>query len=282
MEEPRVTLAAKIHANWKVYVGALFLATLVAIIGPISIPTERGAISFAPSIVAIIVGAIFGPDLLKFFTEENSRQAGLNVPLALAPFMVKLGISAGANLAKLVEVGPALILQEFGNLGTIMLSLPLALLLGIKRESIGACHSIDRDANLALVTDLYGPVAPETRGVYAVYITGSVLGTVFISLFASIVASWDFFNPLALGMASGVGSASMMSMAASTVADIYPECAEEIVALAGTSDMLTGITGIYMATFIALPFCTFLYNRLEPKIGRFWDKKAKGSEEEVK
>ena len=54
--------------------------------------------------------------------------------------MAKMGISAGGNLAKLVAVGPALLLQEFGNLGTILLSLPLALLLGLKKEAIGACY----------------------------------------------------------------------------------------------------------------------------------------------
>lgn len=102
--------------------------------------------------------------------------------------MAKMGISAGGNLAKLVAVGPALLLQEFGNLGTILLSLPLALLLGLKKEAIGACYSINRDSNLGLTTDIFGPDAPETRGTFAVYIVGSVIGTVFISVLASIVA----------------------------------------------------------------------------------------------
>ncbi|MFR0802163.1 MAG: DUF3100 domain-containing protein [Suilimivivens sp.] len=33
---------------------------------------------------------------------------------------------------------------------------------------------------------------------------GSVVGTVFISVLASIVASWNIFDPIALGMACGV------------------------------------------------------------------------------
>ena len=65
-----------------------------------------------------------------------------------------------------------------GNLGTILLSLPLALLLGLKKEAIGACYSINRDSNLGLTTDIFGPDAPETRGTFAVYIVGSVIGTV--------------------------------------------------------------------------------------------------------
>lgn len=135
--------------------------------------------------------------------------------------MAKMGISAGGNLAKLVAVGPALLLQEFGNLGTILLSLPLALLLGLKKEAIGACYSINRDSNLGLTTDIFGPDAPETRGTFAVYIVGSVIGTVFISVLASIVASWNIFDPIALGMACGVGSGSMMTAAAGTLGEIY-------------------------------------------------------------
>ena len=155
--------------------------------------------------------------------------------------------------AKLVSVGPALLLQEFGNLGTILLSMPLALLLGLKKESIGVCYSINRDSNLGLTTDIFGPDAPETKGTFAVYIVGSVIGTVFISILASVVASWNIFDPIALGMASGVGSGSMMTAAAGTLGEIYPQQAENIMIMGGASDMLTGITGIYMGTFVGLP-----------------------------
>ena len=130
--------------------------------------------------------------------------------------------AAGANLSKLVAVGPTLILQEFGNLGTIFISLPIALLLGLKKEAIGACYSINRDSNLGLTTDIYGPDAKETEGTFAVYIVGSVIGTVFISLLAGVVASWNIFHPLAMGMASGVGSGSMLSSAAETLGKSIP------------------------------------------------------------
>ena len=174
-----------------------------------------------------------------------------------------------------VAVGPALLLQEFGNLGTILLSLPLALLLGLKKEAIGACYSINRDSNLGLTTDIFGPDAPETRGTFAVYIVGSVIGTVFISVLASIVASWNIFDPIALGMACGVGSGSMMTAAAGTLGEIYPQQAENIMIMGGASDMLTGITGIYMGTFVGLPLTKKLYAILEPKIGHKNSKEAK-------
>ena len=38
--------------------------------------------------------------------------------------------------------------------------------------------------------------------------------------------------------------------------------------MGGASDMLTGITGIYMGTFVGLPVTRKLYAWLQPKIGR--------------
>lgn len=49
----------------------------------------------------------------------------------------------------------------------------------------------------------------------------------------------------ALGMASGIGAGSMMTAAAGTLGEIYPQYAEDILVMGGASDMLTGITGIY-------------------------------------
>ena len=43
---------------------------------------------------------------------------------------------------------------------------------------------------------------------------------------------------------------------------------KNIMIMGGASDMLTGITGIYMGTFVGLPLAKKLYAILEPKIGR--------------
>ncbi|WP_227884584.1 DUF3100 domain-containing protein [Enterocloster citroniae] len=75
------------------------------------------------------LGGILGSDAIRLFNQGESKLGGSLVLAALAPFMAKMGVSAGANLAKLAAVGPALILQEFGNLGTIFISLPIASLL---------------------------------------------------------------------------------------------------------------------------------------------------------
>lgn len=254
---------------WKVYLVGIILAAICDKIGVLKFNIGIGTLTIFPMVFATIFGGMLGPDALKLFKTEESKLGGSLVLVALAPFMAKMGVSAGANIAKLVDLGPALILQEFGNLGTIFLSLPFALLLGLKEEAIGACYSINRDTNLGLTTDVYGPEARETRGTFAVYIVGSVIGTVFTSLLVSVVASWGIFHPFALAMAGGVGSGSMMTAGAGTLGTIYPQYSEEILMLAGASDMLTGIDGLYMGTFIGLPLTRKLYKILEPKLGRF-------------
>ena len=250
---------AVIRKYWKVYAAAVVLALVCDSVGTIKINIGIGTLTLFPMVFAVILGGLLGPDVIRMFNQGECKMGGSLVLVALAPFMAKMGVSAGANLAKLVAVGPALLLQEFGNLGTIFISLPIALLLGLKKEAIGACYSINRDSNLGLTTDIYGPDAKETEGTFAVYIVGSVIG---------MVASWNIFHPLALGMASGVGSGSMMTAAAGTLGEIYPSYAEDIMVMGGASDMLTGITGIYMGTFVGLPVTRKLYAWLEPKIGR--------------
>lgn len=261
-------LKTVVRKYWKVYAAAVVIAVICDSIGTIKFNVGIGTLTLFPMVFATIIGGMLGPDAFRLFKMPESKLGGSLVLVALAPFMAKMGVSAGANLAKLVAVGPALILQEFGNLGTIFISLPLALFLGLKKEAIGACYSINRDSNLGLTTDICGPDAAETRGTFAVYIVGSVIGTVFISILASIVASWGLLHPLALGMASGVGSGSMMTAAAGTLGEVYPQYAEDIMILGGASDMLTGITGIYMGTFIGLPVTRKLYAFLEPKISK--------------
>ncbi len=67
-------------------------------------------------------------------------------------------------------------------------------------------------------------------------------------------------------MACGIGSGVMMAAASSTLATIYPEYADQIIMLAGASDMLAAIVGIYFTLFISLPLTRKMYYWLEPKI----------------
>ena len=214
------------------------------------------------------MGVISGPEVLKIFNKKEVKAASKLVIVAICPFIAKLGINAGASLEVILSAGPALVLQEIGNLGTIFLALPFALLLGLKREAIGATHSINRESNLALITDMFGPDSPETRGSLSIYVVGGMVGTIYFGFMTTMVAALHIFHPYALGMASGVGAGILMASATASLALIYPDMAAELSALASTSETISGITGIYVAIFVGIPLTKKLYQLLEPPIAR--------------
>ncbi len=165
-----------------------------------------------------------------------------------------LASTIGPNLGAVVKAGPALILQEFGNLGTAVLALPIAVFVfHMGRAAIGTSFSISRESSLAVVADKYGLDSDEGIGVMGGYITGTVFGTMFNGIFVSLLCSLNIFHPYALGMACGTGSASMLSASLAAVVEAYPDMEAEITAYAATSNMLSSVDGLYMSIFIALP-----------------------------
>ena len=73
-------------------------------------------------------------------------------------------------------------------------------------------------------------------------------------------------------MASGVGGGIMMATATATLSEMFPAMADQISALASASETISGIDGIYMALFVGIPLCNWLYAKLEPKLGPIHDK----------
>lgn len=191
------------------------------------------------------------------------------VQIGITLFIAKLGFIVGANLPKVIEAGPVLLLQEAGNfLGTIVLALPVALLLGIKREAIGATFSVGREPGVALIAERYGMNSAEGRGVLAEYVTGSVIGAAFMAFFASMVAHSGYFTSTALGMAAGIGSGSMTAAAVGAISVQFPADKDTIAALAAASNLITTVVGTYMLVVFSLPVSNWLYARLEPLLGR--------------
>ena len=151
------SLTERIKSEYRVYILAFVFLIIADFIGQVKIPLGPGMLILFPIFYALFMGILSGPQVLKVLKEKEVTAASKLVIIAICPFIAKLGINAGANLPAVLEAGPALLLQEIGNLGTILLGLPIALLLGLKREAIGATHSINRESNLALITDMYGP-----------------------------------------------------------------------------------------------------------------------------
>lgn len=262
------SLKERIKSEYRVYILAFIFIVIADSIGQIKIPLGPGMLILFPIFYSLFMGILSGPQILKIMKEKEVTAASKLVIVAICPFIAKLGINAGASISTVIQAGPALLLQEIGNLGTIFLALPFALLLGLKREAIGATHSINRETNLALITDMYGPDSAEARGSLSIYIVGGMIGTIYFGFMATMVAAMNIFHPYALGMASGVGAGIMMASATASLAEIYPDMADKISALASTSETLSGITGIYVAIFVGIPLCNKLYAILEPKIAR--------------
>lgn len=257
-------------------VGGMAAIVLVAeLVGPVAVPLPFGAVTLLPLLWALLLGAGWGvlsgrmPAGLSLPPALQAR-AGHLLQFALMLFVAKLGLMVGTSIPRVLESGTGLLFQEFGHfLGTMVFGLPVALMLGIKREAIGATFSVGREPSLAIIAERFGMQSPEGRGVLAEYLTGTVFGAVFIAVLASLLASSGIFDPVALAMGAGVGSGSMMAAAAGAIAAQQPpEMAQDIAAFAAASNIITTTVGTYFTLFISLPATIFAYKVLEPVLGR--------------
>ncbi|GGF56979.1 hypothetical protein GCM10007301_15850 [Azorhizobium oxalatiphilum] len=260
----------------KVFIIATACVLLAELIGIVNVPMgAHYKVVLLPLLWALLIGAAWGlaspklPGAIGVSHELQAISAAVLQP-ALLLFVAKLGVLVGGNLPKIMEAGWALVFQEFGHFfGTMVFGLPVALLLGIKREAIGATFSVGREPSLAIIGEKYGMASPEGRGVLAEYMTGTIFGAVFIAIFAGLIAGLGIFNPHALAMGAGVGSGSMMAAASGAIAAQFPpEMAKDIAAFAAASNLITTTIGTYFTLFLSLPFTVWAYGKLEPILGR--------------
>jgi hypothetical protein len=259
----------------RLYLIAFALVLIAEFIGNINIPVGPAKIVLLPLLWALLMGAAIGlaskrlPAGVGIGTELQRAASAILQP-ALLLFIAKLGLLVGASLPKLAAAGFGLVFQEFGHFfGTMVFGLPIALLLGIKRQAIGATFSVGREPSLAIIGEKYGMQSPEGQGVLAEYLTGTVFGAVFIAVLAGLITSLGIFNPLALAMGAGVGSGSMMAAASGSIAALQtPEMAKEVATFAAASNLITTTIGTYFTLFLSLPATVWAYKVLEPIIGR--------------
>lgn len=242
--------------NWKIHLLCLLITLLAEGIGII----KFGIVVFLPLLYSLVIGLIISIPKLKIVTEEQMEAATDYLNISIMLLMTKIGLGIGPNLHIITSSGWALILQELGHLlGTIICGLPVALLVGMRREAIGACYSIDREANVAIIIDRYGFHSPEGRGVMGMYICGTLFGAMWISILSGIISQLNVFHPLALAMGAGIGSASMMAAATGSIVAVHPEFEKEIMSIAGAANLLTSVVGVYFSLFVSLPLMERLY-----------------------
>jgi len=264
-----------VSATTKLYIWAAIVLVLAELIGSISIPVGPGKVVLLPMVWALLLGAAVGiaskrlPGAIGLDNRTQLRAASILQP-ALLIFIAKLGLVVGGSLPVVFASGWALVFQEFGHfVGTVIIGLPVALMLGIKREAIGATFSVGREPSLAIIGERYGMDSAEGRGVLAEYLTGTLFGALFIAIVAGFITSLGIFHPASLAMGSGIGSGSMMAAAAGAIAaQQTPEMAKQVMTLAAASNLITTTIGTYFTLFISLPLAVWGYRVLEPIIGR--------------
>jgi len=272
--EPRATpiLAS---GKFRLVVVTLVAVLLAELIGPAKFRLGPGQVVLLPMLWALLIASAWGiaqrrvPAAARIDTGLQGLAGGL-LNAALLLFVAKLGLTVGGALPMVKQAGWALFFQEFGHaLGTLALGLPLALLLGIKREAVGSTFSVGREGNIVIISEAYGMASPEGRGVLAEYITGTVLGALFIAVLAGFITSLGIFDPRSLAMGAGVGSGSLMAAALGAITAQQPaEMVPTLTAIAAASNLLTAVVGFYFTLFLSLPLCSWLYGKLEPVLGR--------------
>ncbi|WP_125615816.1 DUF3100 domain-containing protein [Specibacter cremeus] len=262
---PRIT-----RGHWAtVILLSVAVAVVSVLIGTVKIQLGPAAVVLFPIIWAVVIGAILGTQRLRPISPAARSVATLLLEIGIIVFLARLGTQIGPTLAHLGGVGPAIVLQEAGHIfGTVIIALPVAVALGLGRVAIGATWSIDRESFLAYAIQRFGVRSPEYRGVFSVWLLGSLFGAVFISLLAGFLGGLSIFDPRALALGLGLGSASMMLGGAGALSLLYPHQAGEIMALAALSNLVTNIVGFYAGVFLSLPLCRRLYTFWSRLFGR--------------
>lgn len=268
MKHPRELTGA-----WRLFAVALVIVVGSQLIGIRQIDVGIGIILLLPLLYAFVIGLLVNPNvtgrIAKVLGSREVRVASPMIVVAIMPFIAKFGTTIGPDIEAIIAAGPALLLQEIGNLGTIALAFPIAVwVLKMRREAVGATFSVAREPSIAIIAERYGLKGPEGTGVLAVYVVGTLFGTIIYSVMVSFLASLEILDPRAMAMACGVGSGSMMAACSGALAAALPEMEDTILAFAGSSNLLTYATGMYVSLFVALPLVEWMYRRAHPEDAR--------------
>ncbi len=254
----------------KIFIVTFLIVVITEMFGATNLKIGVVKIAFFPMLYAVIIGLLITPDLLgkkikvlkKYVGEKEINIAGEVVGIVLIMLGIRYGTLVGPNLDKIITAGWAFLAQEVGHIVAPLIALPIAIFMGMNREAIGAATSISREPSLGVISEQYGINSPEGSGVLGTYLVGTVLGTIFFGILGS-VSIFSGLHPYALAMACGVGSGSMTTAAASSLAAVVdPSMADTVLAYAATSNMLSGITGVNFLIFVTLPLSNVIYKKL--------------------
>ncbi|OJG63704.1 hypothetical protein RV07_GL000810 [Enterococcus malodoratus] len=243
------------------------VVTIAELIGMQFISIGNTTITVLPLVFSVLLAMLFGLPMVrkgliaKIYSQGNIQFSAKYLLYIMLPLMARYGADVAPRLREILSVGWVFLFQELGNVGTVLIGLPVAFMLGLRREAIGATLGLGREGELAYISEKYTLDSPEGRGVLSLYLIGTLFGSIFFSIFAPIMAGFGF-DYRALAMSSGVGSASMMTAASSSLIALMPEHETTIAAYAAASQLLTSFLGTYTMVFIAVPLQRFMYKLL--------------------
>lgn len=252
---------------------AMAIVAVAELIGFRSVPIGSVTISILPLVWAVTLGMLLGVPawrkgiLKRVYSPAGVGFSGKYLIVIMLPLMARYGADVAPKLGEILSIGWVFLLQELGNLGTVLLGMPVALALGLKRASIGSTLGLGREGELAYISEKYGLHSDEGRGVLSIYLIGTLFGAIFFSAFAPVLLAFGF-DVKALAMASGMGSASMMTAASSTLVATVPDQADTIRSFAAASQLLSSFLGTYTMVFLAVPLQRSMYNFWTRTFGR--------------
>src|SRR5699024_8010669 len=152
-----------------------------------------------------IIGAV-----KKVMPARRAAAASPLIVIAIMPFIARFGADIGPGIELVIRSGPALLLQEIGNLGTSVLAFPVAVgILALGREPRCAVPSIARAPTIALAASRHGPGGPAATGVLGVYVMGAAFGPFPFAFSASGLSPANGLSSQALPMPCRARSGSM-------------------------------------------------------------------------
>lgn len=257
-----------------VQVAATSLVTVVLIIfiaqfviGKKEIHLGSAVIPILPMLFAVIIGMVLSTNAVRgkvkvwgrVFTEQEDSFCAKMVGFSLLILGTQYAGMIVPNLDMIIKAGLPLLIQEIGNLLPIFVAIPLAVKFGFGRRAIGACSSISREPSIAVIQARFSTDSQEYIGVLAIYLCGSVIGTLWFSLLGSL-APLTGLHPLALAAGTGVGSGSMLSAASGAlISGMDKVLAQQVLSIAAASNLLSSVLGALSLTYLGLPLAEKVY-----------------------
>src|SRR5699024_10982233 len=136
------TRTVQLSSSVTITVLPLVFAVLITML--LGVPTwRRGILRGVRHWWVGIMRRVYSPRTVGF--------SGASLIMIMLPLMARYGADVAPRVKEILSIGWVFLLQEVGNVGTVVLGLPIALLLGLRRHAIGSTLGLGREGELAYI-----------------------------------------------------------------------------------------------------------------------------------